>query len=102
MIGVYVLKALNNAFYKKECVRMTKAELVAAVAEKTGETKKAVAAVVEEVMVQIKGAKKVSLVGFGTFTMKKRAARMGRNPSTGEAIPIPEKTVLTFKASKAE
>ena len=43
---------------------------------------------------------KVVLTGFGTFQRKARAAKIGRNPATGESIPIPAKTAITFKASK--
>lgn len=80
---------------------MTKAELVDAVAVSTGETKKAVAVVIEATLAAIKVADKVSLVGFGTFTKKMRAARTGRNPATNQPMNIPAKLAFTFKASKA-
>jgi len=82
---------------------MTKADLVAKVAE-TGMTKKAAAAAVEAVIEGIKGSlakgESVRLVGFGTFTVKKRKARTGRNPRTGKAIKIAAKKVPAFSAGK--
>ena len=83
---------------------MTKAELVAAVAE-TGMTKKQAAAAVDAMIGSITNAlakgDKVSLVGFGSFSVKKRKARAGRNPQTGEAIKIKAKKVPVFSAGKA-
>jgi len=79
---------------------MTKAELVTAVAEKTGETQKVVGTVLKEVLDAIAKADKTTLVGFGTFKETTRKARVGRNPQTGATIQIAEKTTLTFKASK--
>ena len=72
--------------------KMTKAELVSAMAEKTGLTNKDAAAAVNAFTESVKDAlvkgDKVQLVGFGTFEVAERAARMGRNPSTGESIQI--------------
>ena len=72
---------------------MTKAELVSAMAEKTGLTNKDVAAAVNAFTESVKEAlvkgDKVQLVGFGTFEVAERAARMGRNPSTGDVSPSP-------------
>ena len=69
---------------------MNKAELIAAMAAKTGETKKAaeasVNAFVEVVTESLKKGEKVQLVGFGSFEVRKRAARKGRNPQTKEEI----------------
>ena len=83
---------------------MVKADLVAKVAE-IGITKKQAAQVVDGVLDAIKdalaGGDKVSLIGFGTFSVKERAARDGRNPRTGKKIRIPKKKVPTFKAGKA-
>ena len=83
---------------------MTKADLVSAVAE-TGMTKKEAAAAVDAVMGAIKGSlakgEKVQLIGFGTFSVKKRKARTGRNPQTGKAIKIKAKKVPAFSAGKA-
>ena len=79
---------------------MNKAELIAAIAAKTGDTKKAaeasVNAFVEVVTDALKEGDKVQLVGFGSFEVRKRAARKGRNPQTKEEIKIP-----VFKAGKA-
>ena len=84
---------------------MTKTELIAAIAEKTGASKKdsdaALAAVIEAITEALKAGDKVSLVGFGTFEAKKRAAREGKNPRTGEKITIPATIAPTFKAGKA-
>lgn len=84
---------------------MNKIELVAAVAEKSGMTKKdaekALTAVVETLTEALAKGEKVTLVGFGTFETKTREARIGRNPKTKEAIEIPATTVPTFKAGTA-
>ncbi|MCL2588073.1 MAG: HU family DNA-binding protein [Oscillospiraceae bacterium] len=84
---------------------MNKAELIAAVAEKSGLTKKdseaALDAVVESITAALKGGDKVTLVGFGAFEVKERAARMGRNPKTKEEIAIPASKAPVFKAGKA-
>ena len=82
---------------------MTKADLVSAVAE-TGMTKKQAAQAVDAVIDAIKKAMakgdKVSLVGFGSFSVKKRKARTGRNPQTGKAIKIKAKNMPVFSAGK--
>ena len=84
---------------------MNKAELVAAIAAKTGESKKASEALVnaftEVVADALKGGDKVQLVGFGSFEVRKRAARKGRNPQTKEEIKIPASKAPVFKAGKA-
>lgn len=84
---------------------MNKAELVAAVAEKTEFTKKdaekAVAAVFDTISETLAANEKVQLVGFGTFEVKKREERVGRNPQTKEEIIIPACKVPGFKAGKA-
>ena len=84
---------------------MTKTELIAAVAEKTGLTKKAaeaaVSAVLSSVAEKLAEGEKVSLFGFGTFEVKERAARDGRNPFTGEAIKIEASKRPVFTAAKA-
>ncbi|MFC1712959.1 HU family DNA-binding protein [Candidatus Poribacteria bacterium] len=83
---------------------MTKQDLVDAVAE-SGMTKKQAGEAVNAVFDCIKDAlgkgEKVSLVGFGSFSVKKRAAREGRNPQTGKALKIKAKNVPVFKAGKA-
>ena len=84
---------------------MNKAEWIAAVAAKTGDTKKAaeeaVNAFVEVVTNALKEGDKVQLVGFGSFEVRKRAARKGRNPQTKEEIKIPASKAPVFKAGKA-
>lgn len=81
---------------------MTKAELVEFMAEKADLTKadaaRALDAMVEGVTKGLKKEGKVTLVGFGTFTAKKRAAREGRNPQTGETVKIAARVVPGFKA----
>jgi DNA-binding protein HU-beta len=83
---------------------MNKAELIAKVAEKAGIRKKdaeaAVNAFVEVVTDALKSGDKVEIRGFGTFLMKERAARIGRNPQTGEKVKVPAKIVPAFKAGK--
>ena len=84
---------------------MTKAELVSAIAEKTDLTKKdsekALAAVLDSITEALKKDEKVSLVGFGTFEVRSRAARKGVNPQTGKEISIEATQVPAFKAGKA-
>ena len=84
---------------------MNKAELIAAIAAKTGDTKKAaeasVNAFVEVVTKALVEGDKVQLVGFGSFEVRKRAARKGRNPQTKEEIKIPASKAPVFKAGKA-
>ena len=81
---------------------MTKAELVEFMAEKADLTKadagRALDAMVEGVTKGLKEDGKVTLVGFGTFTAKKREAREGRNPQTGETVKIAARVVPGFKA----
>ncbi len=84
---------------------MNKTELVSNVAVKTGMTKKDSEKALEAVMASIGEAlamgDKVQLVGFGTFDVKGRAERTGRNPQTGSEIKIPAAKVPVFKAGKA-
>lgn len=84
---------------------MTKAVVAAKVAEKTGMNRKdtmdAIEIFLESIKEALKEGRKVSLVGFGTFYMKDKKARNGRNPRTGERIHIPPKRVATFKPGKA-
>ena len=83
---------------------MKKSELIAAIAEKTGMTKKdsekAVGAFIETVKATVAKKQKVQLIGFGTFEPRVRAARTGKNPRTGAAIKIAKATVPAFKAGK--
>lgn len=84
---------------------MNKTELAAAVAAKSGLSKKdseaAVVAVLDSIKEALAEGDKVSLIGFGTFAVKVRAARTGLNPRTKEAIEIPEAKVPSFKAGTA-
>ena len=84
---------------------MNKTELVAAVAAKAELSKKEAEAAVNAVFDSVKDAlaegDKVSLIGFGTFSVKTRAARTGLNPRTKETIEIPESKVPAFKAGSA-
>ena len=84
---------------------MNKTELIAAVAEKTALTKaasgKAVDAVVAAITEELKKGEKVTLIGFGTFETRNRAARTGRNPQTGKEIKIKASKAPAFKAGKA-
>ena len=83
---------------------MNKAELVAEVADQTGLTKKtareAVDAVISVIADSLERNEKVTLVGFGTFEVRRRKARTGVNPQTREALDIPAKNVVRFKAGK--
>ena len=84
---------------------MSKTELVAAIAEKTGLTKKdseaAVNAFIGTVTEQLKKGEKVQLIGFGTVEVSERAARTGRNPQTGAEMTIAASKAPKFKAGKA-
>ncbi|MBD0333036.1 MAG: HU family DNA-binding protein [Chitinophagaceae bacterium] len=85
-------------------ITMNKAELINKIAEDAGITKTqantALDSFVEAVTKTLKGGGKVTLVGFGTFTVSKRQARNGRNPQTGEVIKIKARKVARFKAGK--
>ena len=84
---------------------MNKGDLIEAVAGATELSKadagRSVDAVIGAITDALKGGNQVSLVGFGTFTVKQRAARQGRNPRTGETIQIKASKVPGFKAGKA-
>ena len=84
---------------------MTKTELINAVAEKAELTKadagKAVSAVFEAIKDSLVAGERVQVVGFGTFEVRERAAREGKNPATGEKIQIAATKVPAFKAGKA-
>lgn len=81
---------------------MNKAQLIDAISDKSGltkaDSKKALDAFVASVGEALKGDDRVSLVGFGSFSISERTARTGRNPKTGDAINIPAKKVVKFKA----
>lgn len=84
---------------------MNKTELIAAVAESAGLTKKdterVINAAIDAITANLVSGEKVQISGFGTFETKTREARVGRNPHTKEAIDIPATRVPTFKPSKA-
>lgn len=84
---------------------MNKAQLIEAIVAKSNMSKKdadvALAAVVDSIKDALKAGDKVQLVGFGTFSVKTRAARTGKNPATGATIQIPACKVPAFAAGKA-
>ena len=84
---------------------MNKTELIASVAEKSGISKKdaekAVAAVIDTIVETVAAGDKIQIVGFGTFEVRERAAKEGRNPRTGETLKIEASKVPAFKAGKA-
>jgi DNA-binding protein HU-beta len=84
---------------------MTKAELVAAMAKASGESKvsaeRALNAFLDGVFDSLKKGRRVTIGGFGTFMVSRRAARNGRNPRTGKVIRIPAARVPRFKPSRS-
>ena len=84
---------------------MNKAELIAAMADESGLTKKdaekALKAFTDVVAAELQKGEKIQLVGFGTFEVSRRAAREGRNPQSGETMSIPASIAPKFKAGKA-
>jgi DNA-binding protein HU-beta len=84
---------------------MNRTELIDALSTKTSSTKadadKAIGALIDIITAALKKGGNVALVGFGTFEVRKRAARAGRNPSTGEAIKIKASKAPAFKAGYA-
>ena len=84
---------------------MNKAELIAKIAEESKLTKKAAETALDAFITSVEGAlkagEKVQLVGFGTFEVRQRAARKGRNPQTKAEIKIPASKAPVFKAGKA-
>ena len=84
---------------------MNRKELISAIAERAGLTKKdaekALSALTDTITEELKNGNKISLVGFGTFEVKERAARIGHNPSTGEKLEIPSAKVPSFKPGKS-
>lgn len=83
---------------------MNKAELISAVAEKSGLTKKdattVLTAIIDTVETSLKNGDSVQIMGFGTFEVRDRAARKGRNPQTGEEIEIKASKTPAFKPGK--
>ncbi|WP_265184191.1 HU family DNA-binding protein [Pseudomonas aeruginosa] len=98
---------MKPAFRRKtpEKQKMRKEELVQAIADKAGLTKadaaKALNATLESITQTLKAGGEISLVGFGSFQVKERAARTGRNPQTGKEIKIDAAKVPGFKPGKA-
>jgi nucleoid DNA-binding protein len=90
---------------KKENQDMTKNELITALAERSGQDRKAAAATLDAlvgILTEVGSTQgKLTLTGFGTFKGKTRPAGTARNPATGGTVEVPEKKVLTFKASSA-
>ena len=84
---------------------MTKADLVAAMAKASGGSKvaaeRALNSVIEDVFDALKKGRRVTIGGFGTFMVSRRAARNGRNPRTGKALTIPACRVPRFKPSRS-
>lgn len=84
---------------------MNKSELIDIVSEETGLSKadsvRALDAITDSITQALKKGDTVSLIGFGTFSVKERAARTGRNPATGETINIKASKTPSFKAGKA-
>ena len=84
---------------------MNKTELIAAVSEKTSVSKKdcekTISAMLDQVAESLAQGDKVQIVGFGSFEVKERQARTGRNPKTGEAVEIAASKAPVFKAGKA-
>ena len=84
---------------------MNKSELIAAIAAKTGETKKnaeaSINAMIDVIAETLASGDKIQLVGFGSFEVRQRAARKGRNPQTGKEMKIDAKKAPVFKAGKA-
>lgn len=95
----------GNSSTTFEGTSMNKGDLIDVVADDAGLSKadatRAVDAIIGAVTKALKADQQVSLVGFGTFVVKKRAARQGRNPRTGETIQIAASNVPGFKAGKA-
>lgn len=95
---------MEVTFYTKGGMTLTKAEMVDKMAEAADISKvaagKALAAALDGIKASLKKGQKVSLVGFGTFSITKRKARKGRNPKTGEAIKIAAAKVPKFSAGK--
>ena len=84
---------------------MNKSDLIEAMADAADISKsaagRALDGLTDAVAVALKGGDTVSVIGFGTFSVKQRAARTGRNPQTGETIEIPASKTPSFKAGKA-
>src|SRR4051812_2622698 len=91
-------------FLQQRCIRMNKTELVKAVSEQAELTQKdaakAVDALIDTISNTLAEGEKIQLIGFGTFEVRERSARKGRNPQTGEEIDIAASKVPAFKSGK--
>ena len=80
---------------------LTKKDLVLAIAKETGitqvEVKRVVQRVLDQLIANLKEGKTVELRNFGVFKVRQRAPRRGRNPKTGQEVPVPSKRVVVFK-----
>ena len=80
---------------------MTKRDIVLKISEKTGikqvEVKEVVQQVFDAIFEALKAGKKIEIRNFGVFKVKKRKSRIGRNPKTGEVVPVPERNTVVFK-----
>lgn len=85
--------------------KMTKSQIISTLADKVGKSKKEIATFIEELVnlayEETKKSGEFTVPGLGKLQKKHRAARMGRNPATGEQIQIPAKTVVKFRLAKA-
>lgn len=83
---------------------MTRRDLAAKIAEKTGQRQSDVKVIIDKVLEEISQSlargEKVELRDFGVFKVKERKSRLGRNPKTGEAVPVPARKVVHFKVGK--
>jgi DNA-binding protein HU-beta len=97
--------ALQNILLQDDHAAMNKGELIEAVQKALGneatkrQAEDSVAAVLDSIAAGVKSDTKVQIIGFGTFEVKNRAARMGRNPKTGEAMQINASKSVGFKPS---
>jgi DNA-binding protein HU-beta len=102
--GEYICPILKNYFTTKHRQFMNKAELIDKMAKDAGVTKAqandALDSFTNAVVATLKKGDRVTLVGFGTFSVSERSARNGRNPQTGEVIKIKARKVPKFKAGK--
>ena len=96
---------MDHLFLKYKGIKVNKSELIEAITAEADLSKAAAGRALDAVIGAVTGALKdgesVSLVGFGTFSVKARAARTGRNPQTGAAIQIAAANIPSFKAGKA-
>jgi len=103
--SVTISPQARNFNNNKEFIEMNRKELIDALSDKTGSTKadadRNIAALIEIITTTLKKGDNVALVGFGTFEVRKRAARIGRNPATGAELKIKASKAPAFKAGKA-